>query len=429
MLGSASSEFFVAFGRNELGGPPTLRLFITSIEPDPVPITIETLRGFSFTGIATPNATTTVEIPSTFQVNSSLDIYKGIRVSAGDKRIVVYGLNYHVGTSDAYLALPCDSLPVEQYEYYAISYTSGGFGLSHILIVSCEDNTVVQIGSAVVHLNRMQTYFFEDTNDVTGTKVVSNNPIVVYPGHECANIPATVRFCDHITEQVPPTVVWGSRFISASFNGRLSGEIYRVLASEDSTTVVVNCSTFSQLQTYDLSSAGSWQEFTTPAMSFCAIESNKPLLVMEFGLGFERDNVGDPFMMMVTPTEQFSNNYVFNVLPEFSTNYITVAVTPDDFEPRNIHVDDADLENAVWNTVYCSDTTVCGYVTYVTLTPGEHRLYHSDVSAHIGVSAYGFNEFNSYGYPGGLELVPLQSKCIITSTDTKQTLYCPMHAV
>ena len=71
-------------------------------------------------------------------------------------------------------------------------------------------------------------------------------------------------------------------------------------------------------------------------------------------------------------------------------------------------------------TVYCSDTTVRGYVTYVTLTPGQHQLYHSDISAHIGVSAYGFN---SYGYPGGLELVPLQSKSIITSTD-KTNYFC-----
>ena len=103
MLESASSEFFVAFGKNDIGGSPTLILFITSIEPDPVPITIETLRGFNFTGIATPNETTTVEIPNTFQVVSSSERDKGIRVSAGDKRIVVYGLNYLRGSSDAFL--------------------------------------------------------------------------------------------------------------------------------------------------------------------------------------------------------------------------------------------------------------------------------------------------------------------------------------
>ena len=161
VVGSATSEFFVAFGKNNLGNPPTLRLFITSTEPDPVPITIETLRGFNFTGIATPNETTTVEIPNSFQVVSSSERDKGIRVSAGDKRIVVYGLNYDQFNSDAFLALPCDRLPVEQYEYYAISYSDGdAHRLTHILIMSCEDNTVVQIGSAVVNLNRMQTYFF-----------------------------------------------------------------------------------------------------------------------------------------------------------------------------------------------------------------------------------------------------------------------------
>ena len=72
---------------------------------------------------------------------------------------------------------------------------------------------------------------------------------------------------------------------------------------------------------------------------------------------------------------------------------------PEDFEPQDIIVDDNDLKNATWTTVYCSDTsTICGYITYVTLNPGEHQLYHRDVSAHIGVSAYGFNTRNSYGY-------------------------------
>ena len=157
MLESASTEFFVAFGKNYPVESTILRLFITSIEPDPVPVTIESLRGFNYTGIATPNEMTTIEIPNTFEVVSSSERDKGIRVSAGDKRIVVYGLNYHNSTSDAFLALPCDRLPVEQYEYYAISYTDGASDrLSHILIVSCEDNTIVQIGSAVVHLSRMR---------------------------------------------------------------------------------------------------------------------------------------------------------------------------------------------------------------------------------------------------------------------------------
>ena len=99
VLESYSSEFFVAFGRNDANGrdSPTLTLFISSIEPDPVLVTVETLRGFSFSGFATNNETLSVEIPNTFQVFSSDERDKGIRVTAdGQSNIVVYGLNYEM---------------------------------------------------------------------------------------------------------------------------------------------------------------------------------------------------------------------------------------------------------------------------------------------------------------------------------------------
>ena len=257
----------------------------------------------------------------------------------------------------------------------------------------------------------METYLFE-SDDVTGTRLVSNRPLVVYPGHRCSQIPIEYGYCDHLTEQVPPTVTWGRNFLSAPFESRSSGDVYRFLASHDFTTVTVICSTFDEQLTFLLDSPGSWEEFKTPntSLSFCSITSDKPLLVMQFGLGNEFDDIGDPFMMMVTPVEQYSNNYIFNVLPEFSTNFITLIVTPEHFQPQDIIVDDANLENANWTEVFCSDTTICGYVTYVALTPGEHQVRRVDSSASVGVSAYGFNDANSYGYPGGLRPAPLQRK-------------------
>ena len=115
-------------------------------------------------------------------------------------------------------------------------------------------------------------------------------------------------------------------------------------------------------------------------------------------------------MMMIAPVEQYSNNYVLNVLPEFETNFITLYVIPEDYQPQNIIVDDTNLENANWTEVLCSDSSICGYITYVALTPGEHQVHHVGATARVGVSAYGFNVFNSYGYPGGLQLAPLQCK-------------------
>ena len=375
---------------------------------DPVPVTVESLRGFTFTGIVTNDEILTVDIPNTFQVFSSAERDKGLLVTAENGSITVYGLNYDTFTSDAFLALPCDRLPVETYEYYGLTYL--GNGISQILIVGCEDDSNVQIGSETIVLNRMETYLLESNDELSGTRIVSNRPLSVYPGNWCTGIGPGA--CDHITEQVPSTVLWGSNFMSASLAGRISGDIYRMLASQDSTTVTVNCSTFTQLMSYNLEVPGSWQEFSTPANSFCSMSSNKPLLVMQFGLG-TTEGVGDPLMMMITPVEQYSNNYVFDVLPEFMINYITIYITPDNFFPQDIIVDGDSLENATWTTVYCTDTTICGYITYVNLTAGQHQLYHKDVTARIGVSAYGFNSYNSYGYPGGLQLEPIQCKYII----------------
>ena len=119
--------------------------------------------------------------------------------------------------------------------------------------------------------------------------------------------------------------------------------------------------------------------------------------------------VGDPFMSMIPPVEQYSNSYVLNALPEFSTNYITIYVETKYYQPDQIFVDSISQEGTTWTAVYCSNGVRCGFIARVVLTPGDHRLLHQDSNARIGVSAYGFRSSNSYGYPGGLRLT-LQCK-------------------
>ena len=409
---SSSSEFFIAFGRNDEGhGPTILKLFISSVDPGPVLVTLKTLRGFNFTGVATNNETLEVVMPNTYHVFTSSERDKGIQITAENQsKIVVYGVNYHNTTTDAFLALPCHHLPVKYYEYFGISYTNIYSGrYNYLLVVGCEDNTTVQIGSDVVELNRMETYYWQSTA-VTGRKVLSNKPLSVFVGTRCAFIPTTHRYCDHLTAQVPPTVTWGTKFLSASLAGRSSGDLYRIVASQASTTVNINCNTLTSVLTYNLVHPGSWSEFTTPDMSYCSITSDKPLLVAQFGLGYDFDSVGDPFMMIITPIEQYGNNYILTAHPEFSANYITIYINPEDFEPQKIFVDDASLRGSTWNTIYGSNAEICGYTTYVALTPGDHQIYHTNKSSHVGVSVYGFNNYNSYGYPGGLKVDTVRSK-------------------
>ena len=340
-------------------------------------------------------------------MNSSNDRSEGIKIF-GYKKIKVYGENYSKGSTDTFLALPCTRQNVREYVYYGMSFHDSAFP-SQLLIVGCEDNTTVTVDSQTITLDMMETYLYERTQDLTGTRVVSNNPISLFSGHQCTDIPENVSYCDHLTEQLPNTATWGTHFLTASLSGRNTDDMYRILASQPSTIVTVTCSTQLQSNIYNLSSAGDWDTIVIPASSsssYCAIESNNPLLLVQFSLGYDLDRIGDPFMMIVPAIEQYSNEVNIYITPNFSVNFITLYVALTYYQPDEIYVDNISQENADWIAIYCADNTVCGYATYVNLFVGNHQIYHTNILGKIGVSVYGFDHVNSYGYPGDLQLFP-----------------------
>ena len=415
VVGSSAYEFFIGYPRNHPGvsAKTFQKVFITTSESDPVPFTVDTLLGFEFSGVATRDYTTVISFGNSYQVFNSSDRRKGIQISAGNRQIDVYGINYENTSSDAFLALPCSEQNLDEYVYYGTTYYNKGGLPSQLLFVGCEDNTTINVGSKTIFLNKMETYLHEVNSDITGTRAVSNKAISFFSGHRCTNIPTRERYCDQLIEQLPNTATWGSHFLTSSLASRNASDIYRILASQPSTSVTFTCSILPQPSTYTLSSAGSWKEITLSSNSYCVIESNNPVLVVQFSLSHSVDQVGDPFMMMLPPIGQYSNNYNFITLPEFKKNFITIFVTPKHYQPDKIFVDGSSQEEAEWTTIYCADSTVCGYTAYITLTAGDHRLYHRDLSATIGVSIYGFNVTNSYGYPGGLQAVPMQGIYIL----------------
>ena len=342
-------------------------------------------------------------------MEGSSDRLKGIHLSSsGDEAVSVHGLSYHRYTSDGYLALPCAHQPqLSQYDYHALSYGNMS-GPNQVLLIACEDNTTVTFEKTSITLNRMETFLREDTADITGTRFVSNKPISFYSGHLCAYIPRDVHACDHIIEQFPPTAEWGTKFLLASLYGRISADIYRIVSSAHSNTINVCCNNLLNLKSYKyrlkMNSEGEWEELVLPSGYSCSVQSSFPILVAQFGLGFESDNsIGDPFMMMVPSIEQYANSYTFHTLSNFPVNYATILVPPEHFQPAKIIMDQESLQDSKWTAINCRNERVCGYVTYVRLEEGTHRVYHMNAVSFIGVLVYGFDLYNSYGYPAGLK--------------------------
>ena len=150
-----------------------------------------------------------------------------------------------------YLALPTTALGIE---YYAMSYQSTPTNdlVSHMAIVATQDSTLIYITPSVVTsrnkyakipfpviMNKGDVYQIAAMNyqppakninggdsivfpDLTGTRVQASKPIAVFSGHQCADVPMRVPFCNYIVEQVPPVTSWGKHFILGQFAKRSS---------------------------------------------------------------------------------------------------------------------------------------------------------------------------------------------------------------
>ena len=441
-----------------------MQLLVTTDEPSPVSFNVSTILDGTETHTATHGSVTKVELSAAnYQVrhSQSSERWKNIIVQAeAGKSISVYGVNDEQTTTDGFLALSCDGMtidkPFTQYEYIIFS---GQFGMnyainSEFLIVPCEDMTNIEMfptqtitftfgrssrqiisgGSGSVLLRTVGTYLISHRMDLTGTIVRSDKPLSVFAGHECAQS-STLTACNHLVEQIPPQTTWGTTYFLSPLAARESGDIYRVATIYDNNQVTVTCadegsSTTETILSTSLSRGG-WEQFnasyfqaTCPNFvpKYCCVEATKPVLVAQYSQGYTVDTqctgdigtqLGDPFMIVVPPVVQYLNNLTFSTVEgisgRFLTQYINIAVHEMFFQPDKIFLDDELVESNrnQWNLFYCSNGEICGYGLSKAITAGNHTIYHEMESAALGVTLYGFQQQNSYGFPIGMELQPI----------------------
>jgi hypothetical protein len=400
---SKGTDFWLGFPGNF--SQQETNLFITG---DTATSGTVSIPGLAFTQpfTVTPGSVTTVVLPNTVQMQLSNTVQNlGIHVTALAE-VTVYGVNRANATSDAYLGLPTDALGTDYINlgYKNVNVVNGNeFG-----IVAAENTTTVTITPTVstpghlagvpytVAMNQGQTYLLRDTNsmpsDLSGSIIQSDKPIAVYGGHQCANIPPGHFACDHIVEQLPPTTAWGQNFLSMPLATRVNGDTFRILASENTTTVQLNGSTVATLN------RGQLHELvvTGPAQ----ITADKPVLVMQYSnsesFDGDGDSNGDPFQMMIPPFEQYLPGYTVSTPASgFDPNFINI-VAPNS-AVGSVTVDGTAVPAASFTAIGSSGFSGA----QVAVSVGSHTVSSPQP---IGVHSYGFGFFDSYGYPGGLSL-------------------------
>ena len=381
-------------------------------------------------------------IPIEYQVvdNSFENRQKGIRVyTTNGERIFIIAASYYLDINyGVYLVYPCLVFNTELgYEYHVISTEASAHFHSQVLVVGCEDDTIISITPSkaielpqdlqlsssnpvpaavgVAHnrtINRKQTLLLTSSSDLTGTRITSNKPLAVIAGHECAHIPYPASGCEPFAIQVPPTFTWGTRFLLTRFAGRETGSFFKVLATQN-TSMIVTCGNSSIGVTVVANT------FQFSAFQYCSLRSSKPVLVVQQAASGISDNSGDPAISLISPTDQYISNISFATLPpiSFPNNYISVTVLTEHFNPSSIFLDGEMLE-CYWIPIYDDDDPdrqAIGYGCSKALASGrevndrdptQHEISHRDPNGRLSVLVYGFNSDKGYAYLAGQEILP-----------------------
>ena len=416
----------------------TYYLYVTTPERQPVSFTISAPgTGYSANGTVEYGEVATFRFnASEYELKNTSDRGKAIIVRAeSDRELTVYGGNLERLASDSFLSLP-KQLDQGQstYKYIVASYNSFLVDEpeSFVAIVAQYDGTLLSITPRVntmigttftpagattnIALQEAETFLIADFNDLTGLTVVSNKPLAVLSGQECTNVPPSLNYCDHLVEQVPPVSSWGRQFATAPRKGRQVYNVFRVLASQCSTVVVVNCTSRnttdqnSITNTYQLGE-GSFVEFNVLSDQYCFVQGSANILVLQYSIGRELDGAGDPSMTIVPAITQYCTRYSLPTIQSIDgsinfLHYLNIFIPVEFYQQDLIFLDNQPLNSYSLNfTTIEQDGDPLVYAAQVDLTEGVHTLNHTNPAATLGVIMYGFAFGRSYGHPGGLHLI------------------------
>lgn len=272
--------------------------------------------------------------------------------------------------------------------------------------------------------------------DLTGSVVIADSQVVVFGGSEAANAPNTnhcinvdavsgegvceykpevtcrtnydcndarLNTCcaDHLEEQLFPAETLGKHYIATkSFDRGLEDDYWRILAVEDGTKIET---VPPQVPIPELN-AGQWFEFGS--REHFEILSDKPVMVGQFLASEQapdpnlRDfsepgdaGTGDPSFILAVPVEQFRGDFVFLVPDKYAYNYVSLIA------PVTATVDfDNGPVPATWEPVASGETW---QVARFPVGAGVHFILADQP---LSIIVYGYDQYVSYGYPGGLNL-------------------------
>lgn len=314
----------------------------------------------------------------------------------------------------------------------------GGNGPSAQIVASVDDTHVTVYpkhaiqGSADVaataegipisyQLNRGEVVQFDQIEELTGSIVVSNNPISIFGGHECALIPSNVGACDYLQQQLPALAQWGSEYAAIGYRSRFGDNgsepmAYRIVAARDGTKLDYDPPQPPPGAPLELA-AGELATFypgVGDAFVVRTQDADHPIYVAAHMTGGSTDETGagDSEFVNVVPTQQYQSAYSFYADPTYSDASLAIIRRKTDGAFKDVWLDCAGVlgdwkpigvrGEYEWRRVELARARGKGdSFGDATCGLGLHQM-KSD--GQFTATIWGWDWYVSYAYPGGMAL-------------------------
>jgi hypothetical protein len=272
---------------------------------------------------------------------------------------------------------------------------------------------------------------------------------VVFSGSEASDAPffqtlAARRCCaDHLEEQLDPTRTAGRLFVATVSPNRTRAvteagatlgvveqpEYFRVIATTDEGARVRT--TLADYPVIELPALGAYANLT--ASAHFMLESDRPIMLASVSPSQDAAGVprglpgGDPSFLVVPPVEQFRTNYVFLTPNKYAFDFVRIIAPPlttivfdnqaleDALTCRSAPGDGLDAdESTALQPRFVVHTCQLSFPIVDVSDPedpqaetgyqndGVHRI---EANQKIGLIVNGFDDYVSYAYAGGTELM------------------------
>jgi hypothetical protein len=236
--------------------------------------------------------------------------------------------------------------------------------------------------------------------DLTGSTVTSDKAVQVMAGHHCTQVPIGFTACDHLEESMFPIEALSNEYLVTAnvipSTGQPRNQVIRVTAAEPNTTVSFDPASVSGPQT--LANIGDFLEIPSTASDVYITADNK-IVVSHYMVGQDAPPsaaTGDPAMTLAVPTDQYRLDYQFHAPTNYESNYVNVTAPMG----ATVTVDGTPIDASQYTPVGAS-----GFgVARIALSNAGNGSHSANSSDPFGITVYGFGQYTSFWYPGGLDL-------------------------